>query len=295
MSRVAVIGPGAIGGSLAACLYEAGVRVSMYGRTARDSIEVRPDGEAPIRVPGPVLTEAREIDGPADIALVAVKGTQVPDAAPLLAALISDTTLVCVLQNGMEHEESVRPFICNARVAPCIVWFPAEVESGGWIRLRSPHPRIIVSASVEGDQVARLFESSRVNVERVQDFSSIAWRKLIQNAVTGLMVLTGRRCGMYQRHDISKLALDYARECVLVARADGASVEDNYPETLVAMLQDQPGDMITSILADRIAGRELEWKIRNEVILRRAKQYSVHVPVSSVVVPLLAAASDGPG
>jgi 2-dehydropantoate 2-reductase len=49
------------------------------------------------------------------------------------------------------------------------------------------------------------------------------------------------------------------------------------------------------MLTDREADRALEWDIRNAVILRRAAAHRLATPISEVVVPLLAAASDGPG
>ena len=51
----------------------------------------------------------------------------------------------------------------------------------------------------------------------------------------------------------------------------------------------------TSILADREQGQPLEWDVRNAVIQRRGSVHGIPTPISDVVVPLLAAASDGPG
>ena len=53
--------------------------------------------------------------------------------------------------------------------------------------------------------------------------------------------------------------------------------------------------MTTSILTDREQGRPLEWDIRNGVIVRKAAEHGLSTPISDVLVPLLAAASDGPG
>ena len=52
--------------------------------------------------------------------------------------------------------------------------------------------------------------------------------------------------------------------------------------------------MTTSMLSDREAHRPLEWEIRNGVIVRRARGHGLETPISHVIVPLLAAASDGP-
>lgn len=62
---------------------------------------------------------------------------------------------------------------------------------------------------------------TRCAVDLAADFTTVAWRKLLQNAVAGLMVLTGRRAGMFAREDITALGLAYLRECLQVARAEG--------------------------------------------------------------------------
>ena len=46
---------------------------------------------------------------------------------------------------------------------------------------------------------------------------------------------------------------------------------------------------------DREAGRELEWEARNDVVRRLGARHGIATPVSDVIVPLLAAAGDGPG
>ncbi len=127
------------------------------------------------------------------------------------------------------------------------------------------------------------------------DFTSEAWRKLLQNAAAGLMALSGRRAGMFRRADIARLSLDYLRECLAVARAEGAVLGDEVPQTILDGFQAYPPDMGTSILADREADRPLEWDIRNGIVLRRGRVHGIPTPISDVVVPLLAAASDGPG
>lgn len=56
-----------------------------------------------------------------------------------------------------------------------------------------------------------------------------------------------------------------------------------------------PEDVTTSMLTDREASRPLEWDVRNGVISRKAVRHRLATPISDVVVPLLAAASEGPG
>jgi 2-dehydropantoate 2-reductase len=154
---------------------------------------------------------------------------------------------------------------------------------------------LTLPSCAEARTVREVFLGSDAVIELVEDFATQAWRKLLQNAVAGLMVLTGRRAGIYSRPDIGLLAEAYLRECLSVARADGAQLPDGLASQLVDTFRNYPPDLGTSILADRQAGRPLEWDQRNGVIVRRARMHGIATPISDVLVPLLAAASDGPG
>ena len=117
----------------------------------------------------------------------------------------------------------------------------------------------------------------------------------MQNAVAGLMVLANRRAGMFSRADVTTLAEAYLHECLTVARAQGANLDDGVVQEIIAGFQRAPADLSTSILADRQANRPLEWDIRNGVIQRYGRAKGIPTPVSDVLVPLLAAGSEGPG
>ncbi|BBB00100.1 putative oxidoreductase [Actinacidiphila reveromycinica] len=290
---VAVVGPGAIGTTVAAALHEAGRTPRLYGRTARDHLQLRHDGGSVV-VPGPVGIDPARGAEPADLVLLAVKATQVEAAAPWLAALCRPGTVVCVLQNGVEQEAAVGPHAPGCAVLPSVVWFPAEARPDGSVWLRGP-ARLTLPDVPAAAVVREALRGTRCSVELAADFTSVAWRKLLQNAAAGLMVLSGRRAGVFGRADIARLALDYLREGLQVARAEGADLSDEVPREIVDGFRSYPADLGTSILADRVAGRPLEWDTRNGVILRRGRAHGIATPISEVVVPLLAAGSEGPG
>lgn len=145
------------------------------------------------------------------------------------------------------------------------------------------------------DRVVEVLRGTRCTVEVASDFTSVAWRKLLQNAAAGLMALTGRRAGMFAREDVTELTLEYLREGLAVAHAEGARLGDEVREAVLAGFLSSPADLSTSILTDREAGRALEWDTRNGVISRLGRAHGIPTPVSDVVTTLLAATSDGPG
>jgi 2-dehydropantoate 2-reductase len=293
-TTIAVVGPGAIGSTMAALLHAAGHQVLLCGHTPRDQVEVRPDDKEPIVVPGPVLTDPADVDGPVDIVLLAVKDTQNQSASGWLARLCADRTVVCALQNGVEQIERVGPLCPSSEVVPAVVWFSAEPHSDGWIRLRTG-VRLVLPESDGARRLADLFRDTDVTVELDPDFVTAAWRKLLVNALADLMVLTGRRSGMFRRDDVAALSRRYLAECLAVARAEGASFDDDVVDEIVGMFAKAPEDMTTSMLTDREAHRRLEWDIRNGVISRKGVRHGLATPISDGVVALLAAASDGPG
>jgi 2-dehydropantoate 2-reductase len=284
VTLVAVVGPGAIGATVAAAVQ--GADLLLCGRTPHERLVVEREGGGSKTVPGPVLTDPAAVPGPADVVLVAVKAHQTEAAAPFLRALCRKGTVVVVLQNGVEQRELVGPHAPGATVLPAVVWVPVEAVAPGHARVRGDL-RLTLPDEPAAQTIAELIEG----VELAQDFASLAWRKLAINAVAGLMVLVGRRAGMFRRPDIAALARDLAAECLAVARAEGADLPDAVADELVAEFAAYPEDLGSSILFDREAGRPLEWDARNGVVARLGARHGVPTPVSDVIVPLLAAAS----
>ncbi|WP_436874303.1 oxidoreductase [Kosakonia sacchari] len=290
---IALLGPGAIGTTIAAALHEVGHAPVLCGRTAHPQLILRHD-EGEIVVPGPVLSDPAALHKPFDLVFVAVKTTQVAQSAAWLATLCDENTVVCALQNGVEQKNQLAPLVNGASVLPSVVWFPAqrEPDASVWLRAR---PRLTLPDVPQAERVVKALSDTRCAVELSADFTSVAWRKLLQNAVAGLMVLANRRAGMFTREDITALALAYLRECLTVARAEGAVLSDNVAREIVDGFHRAPADLGTSILADRQANRPLEWDIRNGVVQRYGRTHGIATPISDVVVPLLAAGSEGPG
>ncbi|MFJ5439404.1 oxidoreductase [Pectobacterium brasiliense] len=290
---IALLGPGAIGTTIAAVLHDVNRTPVLCGRTAHPQLVLRHD-DGEIVVPGPVLSNPVAISHPFDLVFVAVKTTQNVDSAEWLNALCDENTVVCALQNGVEQKTQLEPWVNGATVLPSVVWFPAQREPDASVWLRAK-PRLTLPDVPQAKCVAEALSGTCCAVELSADFLSVAWRKLLQNAVAGLMVLANRRAGMFSRGDVTELALAYLRECLAVARAEGAALDDGVAQEIVDNFQRAPADLGTSILADRQANRPLEWDIRNGVVQRYGRARGIPTPISDVLVPLLAAGSEGPG
>jgi 2-dehydropantoate 2-reductase len=292
MARVAVVGVGAIGATVAAAVQATGGHeLRLCARTAVDRVVVeQPDGGEAV-IDAPLLTEADAADGPADWVLLAVKAHQTEGAADWLAALCTGETTVAVLQNGIDHVERVAPLASGAGVLPVVNWCPVELVGPGRVRQRDVL-RLAVPGGAAGEAFAALVGGG-AQVTVGGEFALEAWRKLCVNAVSGVMALAGRPAEIFVLDDVLDVARALAYECAAVARAEGVALSDEDADELIGWLEALPPDAGSSILADRRAGRALEWKARNGVIGRLGRRHGVPTPVSDTVAALLHAASDG--
>ena len=292
MARVAVVGVGAIGAVAAAAVQSAGGhQLLLCARRPLDGVVVElPDGSA-VTVQGPLLTDPAVTDRPADWVLLAVKAHQTQGAAAWLTALCGPDTTVAVLQNGIDHAESVGPLVGEAQVLPVVNWCPVEPVAPGRVRQRDVL-RLAVPDGPAGEGLAVLL-GAHAEVAVGGAFELEAWRKLCANAVSGVMALAGRPAEIFALDDVREVARALAQECAVVARAEGVEFTERDADDVIAWLEALPTDAGSSILTDRLAGRELEWEARNGVIGRLGRRHGVATPVADTVAALLHAASDG--
>jgi 2-dehydropantoate 2-reductase len=289
MARVAVVGVGAIGATVAAAVQDAGGHELMLcARRPLERVVVeRPEGEEVV-LRAPVVTQPDGVE-PADWVLLAVKAHQTDGAAGWLRALSAAGTTVAVLQNGIDHVERVAPLAGEAAVLPTVNWCPVEPVEPGRVRQRGPL-RLAVPEGAAGEEFAALLGSG-AEVAVGGDFAREAWRKLCANAVSGVMALAGRPAEIFALEDVRAVGTALAHECAAVARAEGAPLSDEDADEVVAWIESLPPDAGSSILTDRLAGRALEWEARNAVIGRLGRRHGIATPVSDTVAALLHAAS----
>jgi len=292
MARVAVVGVGAIGATVAAAVQDAGHELVLCARRPLEHVVVeRPDGDEVV-LRAPVLTQPDGVE-PVEWILLAVKAHQTDGAVGWLRALSAAGTTVAVLQNGIDHVERVAPLAGDATVLPTVNWCPVEPVAPGRVRQRGPL-RLAVPEGAMGEAFAALLGAG-AEVAVGGDFAREAWRKLCANAVSGVMALAGRPAEIFALDDLRAIATALAHECAAVARAEGAPLSDADADEVIAWIDDLPPDAGSSILTDRLAGRALEWEARNAVIGRLGRRHGIATPVSDTVAALLHAASDGAG
>jgi 2-dehydropantoate 2-reductase len=287
MARIAIVGVGAIGGVTAALLQQSGghelflcVRRPISGL----SVET-PDGL--VNVHGTYVTSPREAFE-VDWVIVATKAYDVAGTAKWLEKLCSNGAPVAVLQNGVEHRERFAPYVPIEKILPVMVDCPAERPAPDRVRQRGVM-HLKVPDNALGRDFVNLLAGTPVDASTVSDFLTVVWRKLCFNSAGVLSALVLQPAGVVRAEAMGDVALQIIRECAAVGRAEGANLEDNVADVVLAAQRAAPADSVNSMLADRQAGHRVEIDARNGVIVRLGRKHGIATPANSIAVALMEA------
>jgi 2-dehydropantoate 2-reductase len=292
-STVAVVGLGSIGGVAAGCLVAAGrhdVIVCVRAPIERLTLDA-PDGT--VELPVSALTDPAQAK-PVDWVLLCTKTNATASAAPWLKRLCAPATRVAVLQNGIDHVARVAPLADGASVVPVIVYYNGERLAADRVRLRRGADQDFVVADDDaGRAFAQLFEATPLRVHCGDDFVTLAWRKLLINAVASpVTALTLQRQAVLRRPDIQALCLAVLEEAIGVGRADGAQLAADEAARTLATLFTFSGELGTSMYFDRLAGRPLEHEALTGAIVSAGERHGIATPLNRALLALLRAISD---
>jgi len=186
----------------------------------------------------------------------------------------------------VEHRTRFSPWVDPSKIVPVLLYCPAERIGATRIRQRRA-ARMDVPDDNLGREFAALFAGTAVEVTPRADFQTALWRKLSVNCVGALNALLLRPEGVFREPVVAELARGLARECVAVARAEGANLDDSAVETVLELYRQNPPDTVNSIHADRLAGRRMEIDARNGVIVRRGREHGIPTPYNHMAFTLL--------
>jgi 2-dehydropantoate 2-reductase len=297
-----VLGPGGVGGLLAALLARRGDQVTCLARPATaahlaaNGLELRSPALGDARV---AVAAATRLDHPVDVCFVTVKATQLEAAVEAVPAGALGDGLVVPFLNGIDHVAWLRGRyppdqvvagtirVETTRVAPgviehaspfAVVELAAGKAPGGGGGSGGPRrpPR---SDRVE-ELAARLAETG-LEVTVRDDEAQVLWSKLAVLAPIALVTTwTAAPFGEARAAHRDELAA-IVHEIALAARADGVEPDE---AAILAILERLPDGMRSSMQKDAVAGRPIELDAIGGTILRAAGRAGAAAPVTARLV-----------
>jgi 2-dehydropantoate 2-reductase len=284
MPSILLVGPGAIGTTLAAWLAQDDRNdVTVAVRTPFESLEVTtPQGV--IRAMPRVLTDPAQAK-PVDWILVATKAYDSDSAATWFPRATGKHTRLAVIQNGVEHVARFEKHFDRGRIVPVMIDLPADRVAPGR-SIQRGRAQLVVPAGQNGADFIQLFAATNFELSQTDDFASAIWRKLCLNSAGAVSAVVLKGAGISRHDGVAELMRAIVRECIAVGRAEGATLADTVPDEIVTGARRAPPDAENSMVSDRRAGRRMEIDARNGVVVRLGRRHGIATPMNALMVAL---------
>lgn len=285
MPSIAVIGPGAIGGSLAALLLNNPQNtVVICARTPFECLRITHSGETEEHRPT-IHTEPENLE-PVDWIVLATKTYQVAASSAWLPQLSKSSTRLAVVQNGIEHVANLEPYFPVEQIVPVIIDCPIERKAPGQF-VRHGVVAMQVPESHNSANFSSLFDHPAVTVTQTNSWKTAAWRKLALNCSGAISALVDEPATVAADPIAAKVMRTLILECLAVAKAEGCDIDVSLADTIIVGQAKAPQGSMNSLHADFVNRRPMEWDARNGVIARLGKKHGIPTPYNQLASELL--------
>jgi len=319
---ILVVGAGSIGGISAAFLKNAGYDVEIICKyeeyreiIINRGIVVRGvRGELSERMNAHV--SIKDTGSKKDIILLAVKATDMSEAAEDLRPFLKPDSLVVSMQNGICEPELAK-ILGADHIVGCIVGWGASMEKPGELLMTSEGDFVIGyidrPADDELDTIAGIMSTIHP-VRKSSNMMGHLYSKLIINScITSMGAITGMLLGkMMRRRKIRSLFIAIIREAVELAHVLQIRIEDygerlnyydfvddnkSFPELrrhiMLLLMGLKYRRLKSSSLQSLERGKLTEIDYLNGYISSNGKEYGVPVPLNEAIVRMIHEIEDG--
>ena len=275
---IAILGPGGVGGFLAAALARATEPVTVIAREqTADHIAQHGLRVESVRLGGFTANPATStsLTDPDTSLVIATKSTTL-DAA--LERIEVTPALVVPLLNGLDHVDVLRDRFGADRVAAGTIRIEADRPSPGHITQTSGFLRVdLAPPSDRLNAFADALNRAEVPARVIESEVQVLWGKLVRlNALACMTSAYDKLLGEIRDdpHLSSELRA-CVEEAAVVASAEGAAVD---PDTVMGELAEAHATLGSSMQRDIAAGRAPELDAIPGAVLRHAARHGIDAP-----------------
>jgi len=219
--KIIIVGAGAVGGITAAILKKSGYEVSLATKHPDLATKILQEGIhafgywGDIRIKVPAVASVSDLDGNYDIALIATKGYDMPEAAAKLLPYLREDSRVVSMQNGI-CEDKLAEVVGMEQTIGCVVGWGATMRNPGEIEMTSGGEFVVGNWKRERDDQLEIIRGilNHIVPARISDNieSSLYSKLIINSCITTLGVISGLYLGeilaIKKARDISIFSLN---------------------------------------------------------------------------------------
>jgi len=297
--RIGVMAAGAVGGYFGGRLAAAGHDVVFFAR-GQNLAALRQNGlriesvKGDLHVPKVTATDDAKSVAPVDIVLFAVKLWDTEKAGEMIRPIVTASTRVITLQNGVDSVERLQPILGVDSVVGGMAYIATVVSAPGVITHTSNFAEMRCGR-VDGKPDQKLMaladaaKKANVDISLTATVDVDRWKKFV--FLVGLSSMTGAT-----REPLGKILADkdtramffaVMQEVVAVGRAKGVALPENFAEERMKFADTTPPGFKASLLHDLERGNRLEvdWLAGRVVALGR--ELGVPTPMNAAAYAVL--------
>lgn len=270
MTKILVIGVGAVGSLYAAQLSKAGAQVTLLCRSEFE--KVKNDGIAVESIwgdfvfkPHLVIQDVVEAKENYDFVIVATKALPSLDLPKLIAPAIGEKTTIVLIQNGIFIEDEIaRAFPKNQLLSTIAFVDVIRIDQG---KIKHSGDGKLTFGEFSNANPAKtkilteLLNKGGVTTIISENIQNDRWKKLLWNASFNPISVIGGSLDTKQILDnlqLKKLVRDVMLEVRDLAKLQNYEISEELIDSMIAATQARKSPAITSMLCDFRAKREME-------------------------------------
>ena len=298
--RIAAMAAGAVGGYFGARLAAAGHDVFFIARGA-NLAAIKANGlriesvHGDLHLPKVNVTDDPKTVGPVDIVLFAVKLWDTEKAAELTKPMVSNSTRVITLQNGIDSAERLAPILGTEQTVGGVTYIATTIAAPGAIKHTSTFAKMSFGRADKNsdatlDQFVAAGKAAGLDLGLSPDITAERWKKFVF-----LTAMSGATAAL--RSSIGRIAADpellafvkqLMEEALAVGRANGVALDRSIIDERMAQITGsiEPG-MKASMAHDLERGNRLELDWLSGKVRALGRELGIPTPASDTVWTVL--------
>ncbi len=298
--RIGIIGAGAMGSLFGGMLTEKNdvVLVDPF----EDHVRTINENGLTVETPGGTIsnhrisavTDPREMEGKADLALIFTKAGGTEAAARTAGHIMGKDGVALTLQNGLGNYEVIAKILGEAGTLGGVTSHGGTLLGPGRVFHAGTGPTHIALPGEEPEKaqrVARCFRDSGIEVETSADLDGLIWAKLIVNVGINALgaILRVPNGVLGSTPECAGIMSRAVEEAVLTAEKLGIALPWEDPLAHVQKVCKATFENRASMLQDTLRGAETEVAVINGAVVKKGREVGVDTPCNAFLTELVGA------
>ena len=296
--RIAVMGPGSIGGYFGGTLALHGHEVTLIARgnnlsaIKENGLQVITDSGSNI-ISCDVEEDTSKV-GVVDLILLTVKTYHNAIAVPMLEPLVGDNTVVICLQNGIDSYKLAANVLGNSKVMPGAAYIEAQLVEPGVIRQNGDVVRIEFgeddgNLTERGVLIAEMFNESGVQARFSDDIHKTLWTKFLFIATMAGVTSLARAsmADLMVKPEWERIIRGCMEEIESVGKASNINLSTTVVDDTLNYIMENLKDMHASMYSDLLEKRPMELESLTGAVIRAGSNIGCRTPINDLIYAML--------